>query len=312
MNTFVLIPGAWLGAWVWQPVAERLRALGHRVHVLTLSGLSGDSGLPDGSGPSAGSRQAGDLCPPGLSARSGSSGESGPPDLSARPGSSGGSGTSDRSSASSGSGASGGSGPSAGASLPGAEIGLATHVSDVLELLDSADVRGAVLVGHSYAGVVAGQVASLVSERIAHTVFVDSNLPVDGQSMTDGWSPRGQELVRAAVDANGGWWPVPEIEEFDGHDLTDEQVAWLVARASPHPGGTLFEPAHLARPLAELPATYIRCLRPDAKPRDDVLALHGAPTWSFVDLDTGHWPMVSQPTALTDLLLDAHHRPHGP
>ncbi len=175
-------------------------------------------------------------------------------------------------------------------------------MGDVLRLLESADVRGAVLVGHSYAGIVAGQVAGLAPDRVAHTVFVDANLPVDGQSMTDGWSPRGQELVRAAVEANGGWWPVPELEDFDGHDLTDEQVAWLVARASPHPGRTLFEPAYLARPLAELRATYVTCLRPGTKPRDDVLALHGQPTWSFADVNTGHWPMVSQPTALATLL----------
>lgn len=37
---FVLIPGAWMGAWVWEPVAERLRALGHGARPITLSGLA--------------------------------------------------------------------------------------------------------------------------------------------------------------------------------------------------------------------------------------------------------------------------------
>lgn len=39
-QTFVLVPGAWLGAWVWQDVAEGLRARGHRVVPLTLPGLA--------------------------------------------------------------------------------------------------------------------------------------------------------------------------------------------------------------------------------------------------------------------------------
>jgi pimeloyl-ACP methyl ester carboxylesterase len=39
---YVLIPGAWMGAWVWEPVTRGLRALGHRVHPVTLSGLATD------------------------------------------------------------------------------------------------------------------------------------------------------------------------------------------------------------------------------------------------------------------------------
>jgi pimeloyl-ACP methyl ester carboxylesterase len=36
----VLVPGAWHGAWCWTHVAERLRAGGHAVHALTLTGLA--------------------------------------------------------------------------------------------------------------------------------------------------------------------------------------------------------------------------------------------------------------------------------
>jgi pimeloyl-ACP methyl ester carboxylesterase len=35
----VLVPGAWLGGWAWQPVTRRLRAQGHDVHPITLTGL---------------------------------------------------------------------------------------------------------------------------------------------------------------------------------------------------------------------------------------------------------------------------------
>ncbi|MFI7610570.1 alpha/beta fold hydrolase [Nonomuraea terrae] len=37
--TYVLIPGAWHGAWSWEPVAKRLRAAGRRAVALTLPGL---------------------------------------------------------------------------------------------------------------------------------------------------------------------------------------------------------------------------------------------------------------------------------
>jgi pimeloyl-ACP methyl ester carboxylesterase len=46
-STFVLITGAWHGGWAWRPVADRLRAAGHRVLTPTLPGLA------DGDDPTA-------------------------------------------------------------------------------------------------------------------------------------------------------------------------------------------------------------------------------------------------------------------
>jgi pimeloyl-ACP methyl ester carboxylesterase len=39
MATYVLVPGAWLGGWAWHDVAARLRAGGHEVYPITLTGL---------------------------------------------------------------------------------------------------------------------------------------------------------------------------------------------------------------------------------------------------------------------------------
>ncbi|CAG7618135.1 alpha/beta fold hydrolase [Actinacidiphila bryophytorum] len=38
-RTFVLVPGAWHGAWVWDGMAARLREAGHRAVAVTLDGL---------------------------------------------------------------------------------------------------------------------------------------------------------------------------------------------------------------------------------------------------------------------------------
>jgi pimeloyl-ACP methyl ester carboxylesterase len=45
MTTYVLAAGAWLGGWAWQPVTSRLRAQGHDVHPVTLTGLGERSHL---------------------------------------------------------------------------------------------------------------------------------------------------------------------------------------------------------------------------------------------------------------------------
>src|SRR5262249_50696546 len=39
MTTFVLVPGFFLGAWAWRPVTAALRAGGHEVHPISLTGL---------------------------------------------------------------------------------------------------------------------------------------------------------------------------------------------------------------------------------------------------------------------------------
>lgn len=45
MTTYVLVGGAWLGGWCWQPVTAQLRAQGHDVYPVTLTGLGERSHL---------------------------------------------------------------------------------------------------------------------------------------------------------------------------------------------------------------------------------------------------------------------------
>lgn len=37
---FILVPGAWAGAWLWDDVAFYLKNKGHKVHQLTLSRIT--------------------------------------------------------------------------------------------------------------------------------------------------------------------------------------------------------------------------------------------------------------------------------
>src|SRR5712675_3767107 len=40
MTTFVLLHGSYQGGWIWQPVADRLRAAGHTVYAPSLDGCA--------------------------------------------------------------------------------------------------------------------------------------------------------------------------------------------------------------------------------------------------------------------------------
>ncbi len=57
------------------------------------------------------------------------------------------------------------------------EVGLTTHVEDVLNLLKFEDLTGVILVGNSSGGMVITGVADQVPERIAHVVYLDAFVP---------------------------------------------------------------------------------------------------------------------------------------
>jgi pimeloyl-ACP methyl ester carboxylesterase len=181
-----------------------------------------------------------------------------------------------------------------------APAGQARHVQDIVDVVEGADLREVVVVGHSYSGIPAGQAAERIGDRLARAVFVDSNVPADGESFASGWSAE-----RLAELTERGFWPPLTAEDFAGQGLSSEEIARLVGGATPHPAASLTEPAVLARPLGELPATYVKCLLDGENPSPDVVELLESDRWNLVELDTGHWPMFSQPRELARILLEA-------
>ncbi|WP_410812666.1 alpha/beta fold hydrolase [Micromonospora sp. 067-2] len=184
----------------------------------------------------------------------------------------------------------------------GVPAGQQTHVQDVVGEIERHDLRDVVLVGHSYSGIPVGQAADRIGDRLTRVVFVDSEVPVDGASFASGWW-QGPAALESTIADSGGYWPPLSTEDLDGQGLTDEQVARLVAGSTPHPGATLTEPAVLTRPLGDLPATYVKCLLDGPEPNDTVAKLLTSEHWRLVTMDTGHWPMISQPAELAGLLL---------
>ncbi|MEU8328931.1 alpha/beta hydrolase [Micromonospora sp. NPDC048839] len=184
----------------------------------------------------------------------------------------------------------------------GVAAGQQTHVRDIVDEVERRDLRDVVLVGHSYSGIPVGQAAERIGDRLTRVVFVDSEVPVDGASfMSEFW--QGPAALESVLADNGGCWPPLGAADFDGQGLTDEQVTRLVNGSTPHPGATLSEPAVLTRPLGELPATYIKCLLDGPEPNETVAKLLTSDQWRLATMATGHWPMISQPTELAELLL---------
>jgi pimeloyl-ACP methyl ester carboxylesterase len=125
------------------------------------------------------------------------------------------------------------------------EVGLETHLRDVVGLLESEDLRQVVLVGHSYGGLVATGAADRTPRRIASLVLVDAPTPAPGRSYLD-LSPG----LDAWVDSQG--WTLPPFGPQAFGVTAPEDVAFMAAHLTPHPAATLKEPLALGGEYAAL------------------------------------------------------------
>jgi pimeloyl-ACP methyl ester carboxylesterase len=178
-------------------------------------------------------------------------------------------------------------------------ITVASHAEEIAGLLFYEDLRDVVLVGTSSGGMVLVKAAEQGAERVARVVFVDALALLPGERVSDIVTRPAGETTTLTV--------APTRADAEGRMFADLPPAlrdWAVARYTPHPIAALEAPM--------VPTTFwerawtasvIRCRRarnpPEAHQRRTAERLK-AP---YAELDTGHYPMLSQPEELTRLLV---------
>ena len=190
------------------------------------------------------------------------------------------------------------------------EVGLDTHVDDIVSLIDDERLAEVTLVGHSYAGLVISSVANRLPDRIAHLVYLDAMVPEDGESALD-VQPITQVLIDLAAKSGDGWRipPMPEQPSPLGlFGVTDpEDAAWLRSMLSDQPVRCLQQPVRLDNPAVNaIPRTHIHCVgaQPAGITRRPVPPIqpNGTPAQVW-ELPTGHDCMITMPAELSELLL---------
>ncbi|WP_434341094.1 alpha/beta fold hydrolase [Motilimonas cestriensis] len=181
-------------------------------------------------------------------------------------------------------------------------VGLSTHVEDVESYIATHGLKSVVLVGHSYSGIVVGQVATRRNVSIHHSIFIEAFLPVSGQSLLE-VSGLPVEEEKRSIANNQGMWLAPSREELESQPILNEaQISLLVSKQKPHPGNTVTEPAMLESSLDEIPATFMAHEGWLSNSRETELIdkLRTSNKWQFYEIDGGHWPMLSIPEQLSD------------
>ncbi len=190
--------------------------------------------------------------------------------------------------------------------LPGqgdgsASAALDDQVAAVLAAVDSSSGKPMV-VGHSAACTLAWLAADARPEQVAKVALIGGFPSADGQPYADFFE------VTDGVMPFPGWGP---FEGPDSADLDEEARRTIASAAIPVPEGVAKGVVRLADERRfDVPVVLVCPEFNPAQAREwidagDVPELAKAKHLDFVDIDSGHWPMVSKPIELARILAAA-------
>jgi pimeloyl-ACP methyl ester carboxylesterase len=190
--------------------------------------------------------------------------------------------------------------------LPGQGAGAASatlddQVAAVLAAVDSASGKPMV-VGHSAACTLAWLAADARPEQVAKIVFIGGFPSADGDSYADFFE------LKDGVMPFPGWGP---FEGPDSVDLDEEARRTIASAAIPVPEGVAKGVVRLADERRfDVPVVLVCPEFTPAQAKEwidagDVPELAKAKHLGLVDIDSGHWPMVTKPIELARLLAAA-------
>jgi len=179
-------------------------------------------------------------------------------------------------------------------------ITIDTQAAELARFLWSEDLTDVVLVGASAGGMVMAKTAELAHERVARLVFSDALALKHGECIRDITGGRMSVQTALAVGPTRD----DRYRRFLA-ELPEETAAWAADRSTVHPKGCFDRPVVLEKFWdRQWDAAVVWC-RQAGKPGEahqrrcaDALGAR----WH--ELDTGHFPMLTMPEALTGIIAD--------
>lgn len=184
------------------------------------------------------------------------------------------------------------------------EVGLTTHIKDVLAVLHYEDLHDVVLVGHSYGGAVVTGVADRARDRIQRLIYFDAFVPRNGQSLYDLVAPEVTKVLNDLAKREGEGWRVPSPFSMDQFGVTDPDIiAWNERGNVMHPLKAFTEPVTLQPEPLPFPVSYIYCREMAMGLFDQFRALAKDEDWDYHEVSLTHAGPAVAPDQSADLLI---------
>ena len=186
--------------------------------------------------------------------------------------------------------------------LRNADITLATHITDVVNVITWEELSGVVLVGHSLGGMVITGVCDALKDRIAHVIYLDAAVPENGEPAFPG-----MKAISEGALKEGYLMPaMPTV----GLGLDEEHyaaaAAWVRRRLTDQPYPVWSGAIALKNGGSDgIARTFVQCTDPKWLPqenRERVKARRSDPSWVFVEKLGPHDVMITDPVWTADLI----------
>ena len=183
--------------------------------------------------------------------------------------------------------------------LMGPGLGLDAYIRDTTSFFELEDLENAILVAHSYSGLICSGAMAAIAPRLAGTVYVDALLPQPGHSFAD----MAGEPFRAMLSARvrDGWLVEPWEAPLFGV-AGDERAPWFLSRLFPFPLAAFTDATAATQTAFPLNRHYVRCA---ANPNPMLAANAGraeALGFALHAIDSGHCPQITAPVELARVL----------
>jgi pimeloyl-ACP methyl ester carboxylesterase len=182
-------------------------------------------------------------------------------------------------------------------------IGLATHITDIVNVFKWEGLSDVVLCGHSYGGMIIAGVAEQMQPAISSIVHLDAFVPDNGNAVIDLTSTAVREAVLAGQRKGEIGIPPRPAEAF-GVNARDR--AWVDGKCTPQPIATFTEKIKVTGAVQAIAKkTFIRAASYVNPGFDKALARAKAdPSWQTHMAPCGHDVMVDAPDWLAKVLLE--------
>lgn len=187
-------------------------------------------------------------------------------------------------------------------------VNLATHVQDIVNLIEYEKLDGCVLVGHSYAGNVISGVGDQLRERVSHYIFMDASVPFNGSTYW-GWAslvPDRHPEMMSIIEQQGSGMMVPPFPAAAFGITNPDQAAMVESLLTPMPKGCYTDPVPLNHGGTEgLRRSYIAAANPPyGRMADTIKWISQESDWTLREIDTCHDMMITRPDQTADVIWD--------
>jgi pimeloyl-ACP methyl ester carboxylesterase len=183
------------------------------------------------------------------------------------------------------------------------DVNLATHIQDVVNLIQWEELSDVVLCGHSYGGCVISGVADRMPDRLGALVYLDAIVLENGQSLLDALPPAQRDFQLEVTLSHGDGWKVPPIPaEVFNVNANDRE--WVNHQCTVQPLATFQQALELrgsANPVANV--TFILATDFENSPFPPFYERAGVKGWKTLTVACGHDVMLDRPGELTSILL---------